>query len=95
MRTQAFKLVIASATVGALMLLTAGTALADPRGEGPAAPVANVGLGAALFNVMNHAVNGANVDWGTHNAVGRVAVNNPAVDPCLPPFSSLDPNPFC
>jgi hypothetical protein len=55
-----------------------------------------MGLGAAIFNVMNHAAdNGANVEWGTHNAVGRIAVNNPAVDACLPPFSLLPDNPFC
>ncbi len=96
MRTQAFKLAVASATIGALTLLTAGTALAAPGGEKGAAPVANTGLGVAVSNVMVHAANkGANVTWGTHNAVARVAVNNPAVDPCLPPFSLLPGNPFC
>ena len=97
MRTRAFKLAIASATVGALTLLTAGTASAAPGGEkGPAAPVANMGLGIAVNNVMNHAADkGANVTWGTHNAVGRIVVNNPAMDACQPPFSSWPDNPFC
>ncbi len=97
MRTQAIKMALASATIGALTLLTAGTALAAPGGEkGPADPVANMGLGAAIDSVMKHAANkGANVQWGTHNAVARIAVNNPAVDACLPPFSSLPDNPFC
>ncbi len=96
-RTRAFKLAIASATIGALTLLTAGTALAAPGGEqGPAAPVANMGLGIGVNNVMNHAADkGANVTWGTHNAVGRVVVNNPAMDACQPPFSLSPDNPFC
>ena len=97
MRTRAFKLAIASATVGVLTLITAGTALAAPGGEkGPAAPAANMGLGEAVINVMNHAADkGANVTWGTHNAVGRIVVNNPAMDACQPPFSLLPDNPFC
>ena len=88
MRTQAFKLAIASATIGALTLLTAGTALAAPGGEkGPAAPAANMGLGIAVNNVIaNAADKGANVTWGTHNAVGRIVANNPAVDVCAEPF---------
>ena len=97
MRTRAFRLAIASATVGALTLLTAGAALAAPGGEkGPEAPVANMGLGAAIFNVMNHAADrGANVTGGTHDAVGRIVVSNPAMDACQPPFSLLPDNPFC
>ena len=101
MRTQAFKLVIASATVGALMLLTAGTALAAPGGEkGPAAPVANMGLGNAVNNVMANAANkGANVapdpGLGTHLAVGAIIMNNPAMDECEEPFSLIPDNPFC
>ena len=97
MRTRAFKLAIASATIGALTLLTAGTALAAPGGEkGPPGPAANMGLGAAVINVTNHAADkGANVTWGTHNAVGRVVVNNPAMDACQPPFSLWPDNPFC
>ncbi len=94
MRTQAFKLVIASATVGALMLLTAGTALAAPGGEkGPAAPAANMGLGIAVNNVIANAEDkGANVapdpGLGTHLAVIVIVVNNPALDVNQPPFSS-------
>ncbi len=97
MRTQVFKLAIASATVGVLTLITAGTALAAPEGEkGPAAPAANMGLGIAVHDVTNHAADkGANVTWGTHNAVGRIVVNNPAMDTCQPPFSLLPDNPFC
>ena len=101
MRTRAFKLAIASATVGALTLLTAGTALAAPGGEaGPEAPVANMGLGIAVIHVIANAANqGANVapdpGLGTHLAVGAIMLNNPAVDACLPPFSSLPDNPFC
>ncbi len=89
MRTRAFKLAIASVTIGALVLLTAGTAVAAPGGEkGPAAPAANMGLGIGVNNVTNHAADkGANVTWGTHNAVGRIVVNNPAMDACQPPFS--------
>ncbi len=100
MRTKAFKLAIASATIGALTLLTAGTALAAPGGEkGPADPVANMGLGMAVNNVMaNAADQGANnVDpgpgLGTHLAVIVIVVNNPAMDVCEPPFPS--PSPFC
>ena len=96
MRTQAFKLVIASAAVGALTLLTAGTALAAPGGEkGPVDPVANMGLGNAVNNVMANAANqGANVapdpGLGTHLAVGVIMFNNPAVDPCAEPFEICD-----
>ncbi len=92
MRTQALKLAIASATIGALTLLTAGTALAAPGGEkGPAAPVANMGLGIAVNNVIANAANkGANVEpdpgLGTHLAVGVVMQNNPALDVSQPPF---------
>ncbi len=97
MRTRAFKLAIASATVGALTLVTAGTALAAPGGEkGPEAPAANMGLGGAVVNVMSRAADkGANVTWGTHNAVGRIVVNNPAMAACQPPFSLWPDNPFC
>ena len=93
MRTRAFKLAIASATVGALTLLTAGTALAAPGGEaGPEAPVANMGLGFAVSNVMvNAADKGANVvsdpALDTHLAVGVIMMNNPALDMSKPPFS--------
>ncbi len=92
-RRQALKLAIASATIGALTLLTAGTALAAPGGEkGPAAPVANMGLGIAVNNVIANAANkGANVEpdpgLGTHLAVGVVMQNNPALDVSQPPFS--------
>ncbi len=95
-RTQAFKVAIASATVGALTLLTAGTALASPGGEaGPEAPVANMGLGIAVNNVIANAANqGANVapdpGLGTHLAVGIIMVSNPAVDVCAEPFSLCD-----
>ncbi len=93
MRTQDFKLAVASATIGALTLLTAGTALAAPGGEkGPAAPAANMGLGIAVNNVIaNAADKGANVapdpGLGTHLAVGVVVTNNPALDVCAEPFS--------
>ncbi len=88
MRTQAFKLAIASATIGALTLLTAGTALAAPGGQEGAA---NGGLGAAVYNVIAHAADkGANVEpdpgLGTHLAVGVIMFNNPAVDVCAEPF---------
>jgi len=92
-RTRAFKLAIASATIGALTLLTAGTALAAPGGEkGPAAPAANMGLGIAVNNVIaNAADNGANVvpdpGLGTHLAVGVIMQSNPALDMSQPPFS--------
>ncbi len=93
MGTQAFKLAIASATIGALTLLTAGTALAAPGGEkGPAAPAANMGRGIAVNNVIANAEDkGANVapdpGLGTHLAVGVIMLNNPALDVCQPPFS--------
>ena len=93
MRTRAFKLAIASATIGALALLTVGTALAAPGGEkGPAGPVANMGLGNAVNNVIANAEDkGANVapdpGLGTHLAVGVIMRNNTALDVCQPPFS--------
>ena len=63
---------------------------------GPPAPVANMGLGNAVVNVMNNAADkGANVTGGTHNAVGRIVVNNPTMDAYQAPFSLLPDNPFC
>ena len=90
MRTQAIKMAVALATIGALMLLTAGTALAAPGGE-KGAP--NMGLGIAVSNVIaNAADKGANnadpgPGLGTHLAVGVIMFNNPAMDVCQPPFS--------
>ena len=96
MRTRAFKLAIASAIIGALTLLTTGTTLAAPGGEmGPSAPVANMGLGIAVSNVIVNAANqGANVapdpGLGTHLAVGVIMLSNPAVDACAEPFLLCD-----
>ena len=92
MRTQAIKMAIASATIGALTLLTAGTALAAPGGQ-QGAP--NMGLGIAVNNVIVNAANkGANVEpepgLGTHLAVGVIMYNNPALDVCAEPFWLCD-----
>ena len=80
MRTKALRLAVASIAIGALTLMTAGTALAAPGGgKGPAVPMANGGLWTAVTNVMENAM-----VWGTHNAVCNVTGNNPAtslVDP--------------
>ena len=97
MRTKALRLAVASMAIGALTVMTAGTALAAPGGEkGPGVPAANKGLGTALFNVIAHAADkGANVEWGTHNAVEHVVASNPAMKPCEPPFSTIFGNPFC
>ena len=76
MRTKTLRLAVMSITIGALTVMTAGTALAAPGGgQGPGAPAANGGLGAAITNVMEHAM-----VWGTHNAVCTVTGHNPATD---------------
>ena len=76
MRTKALKLAVASISIGALTVMTAGTALAAPGGgKGPADPVANGGLWTAVTNVIEHAQ-----VWGTHNAVCNVTARNPATD---------------
>ena len=97
MRAQAIKMAIASATIGALTLLTAGTALAAPGGgKGPAAAAPNMGLGIAVSNVIaNAADKGANnvepgPGLGTHLAVGVIMLNNPALDVCAEPFWYCD-----
>ena len=74
--TRALKLAVASITIGALTVMTAGTALAAPGGgKGPGVPMADTGLGAAVTNVIDHAM-----VWGTHNAVCSVTGHNPATD---------------
>ncbi len=94
---RSLKLMVVSLVVGLLLLATAVPAFAAPGGEkGPPVPVATQGLGIALGNVIAHAANkGANVGFtdpgypgqGTHTAVGRIMMNNPAVDVC-----TLDPD---
>lgn len=81
MRTKALRLAVASIAIGALTVMTAGTALAAPGGgKGPPVPVANAGLWTAVNNIIEHEV----FVWGTHNAVCTVTGRNPAttlVDP--------------